>query len=443
MTSIAQVEQTLETMLHTRANELARETGCVQRQRKFSGASLVQMLLFSWQQEPQATLEQMSSMAQTAQVEVTDSAVHKRFTPACAELLRRLLEEMSAVVVQASVPVPIAVLRRFRGVLLEDSSVIALPSALHEVWEGCGNQNEEQGASLKLHVRWELHRGRLDGPALSAGRVSDRRSPWKQAATEAGALYVHDLGYFALESIAQRQQAGAYTLSRLQAGTQVLDRQGRPQSLLALAPKQVGQMKEVAVLVGSQQRVPMRLVLLRVPKAVGDERRARLLAEAKRRGQSVAAQTLELADWTILITDAPRRKLSGAEALVLLRERWQMELLYKLWKRDGRVDEWRTQSPWRILCEVYAKLLGLLLQHWLVVLFAWQDPQRSLVKLAQVVRQTGWLIMEALAGFRSLRSALRLIQRRMRSGCRMNTRRQAPNSAQLLQQGLEWALSTA
>ena len=40
------------------------------------------------------------------------------------------------------------------------------------------------------------------------------------------------------------------------------------------------------------------------------------------------------------------------------------------------------------LCEVYAKLIGLLLQHWLIVAFAWQDDQRSGVKLARVVRDT-------------------------------------------------------
>ena len=128
---------------------------------------------------------------------------------------------------------------------------------------------------------------------------------------------------------------------------------------------------------------------------------------------------------------------------MLGRRRWQIELRFKWWKSQGRVDESRRTNPWRILCEVYAKLIGLLLQHWLIVLFAWHDPQRSLVNLAQVVRDTGWCLMEALADFRSLRSALRLIGRRMRSGCQMNKRKLRPNSAQLLEQGLNWALSTA
>jgi hypothetical protein len=442
MDSIAQVEDALNTILQERANILARETGCIERQRKFTGASLAQTLIFSWQAHPEASLEQMASLAETAAVSVSDTAVDKRFRPSCAEFLRRLLEELSAVVVEAAEPVPVELLRRFGAVILEDSSVMSLPAALHEVWQGCGNQNTQEAASLKLHVRWELQRGRLDGPALTAGRVSDHRSPWYQAPIEAGALYVQDLGYFNLHRLQERWEAGAWSLSRLQVGTAVLDRQGQSLNLLQCAPKQVGQSKELPVLLGSQLRLRMRLLMLRVPKAVADQRRERLLAEAKRRGQTVSPQTLALADWTLLITDVPRTQLSLSEALVLLRERWQMELLYKLWKQDGQVDEWRTANPWRILCEVYAKLIGLLLQHWLMVLFAWQEPQRSLVKLAQVVRDTGWTIMEALAGFRSMHSAFQLIGRRMRSGCQMNKRKQRPNSAQLLADGIEWALST-
>src|SRR5258708_29121977 len=103
--------------------------------------------------------------------------------------------------------------------------------------------------------------------------------------------------------------------------------------------------------------------------------------------------------------------------------------------------ECRTANRWRILCDLSAKLIGLLLQHWLIILFAWQDERRSLVKLAQVVRDTACSLLEALAGNHSLCSVLQSIQRRMRSGCQMNTRRKHPNSAQLLRRGsTNWAL---
>src|SRR5260221_4525174 len=100
-----------------------------------------------------------------------------------------------------------------------------------------------------------------------------------------------------------------------------------------------------------------------------------------------------------------------------------MELLYKLWKQYAHVDEWRTSHPWRAVWELYAKLIGVVLQHWLIVLFAWQDAQRRLVKLAQVVGDCPNTLMEALAGDRSLRSAFGLIERRRQSGCHLHTRK--------------------
>lgn len=184
----------------------------------------------------------------------------------------------------------------------------------------------------------------------------------------------------------------------------------------------------------------MRLLMLRVPEEVAEQRRQNLRCDAMRRGRVVSQRALALADWTFLLTDAPSKRLSLEEALIPQRERGPMEMLYKLWKQYGQIDKWRTTHSWRVLCELYAKLIGMVLQHWLMVLFAWQNAQRSLVKLAQVVRDTAWTLMEALTGQRELSAVLRLIERRMRAGCSMNTRYKHPNSAQLLKNGLNWSI---
>ena len=442
MSSVSQVGKQMQWVLEERACVLARETGCVKRQRKFSGADVVQMLVFGFQQHPHASLEELASTAELRAVSVTDSAVDKRFTPECARLLHAVLEELTSSVVQAAQDVPIRLLRRFAAVILQDSSSMTLPDALAEQWQGCGGTQDHTAAAVKLHVRWELKRGRLWGPELTDGRTSDRSSPFNEQGVVPGSLYVEDLGYFDQSRLAERQRAGAYSLTRLQAGTALYTRKGQRLCVLDVVPRRVGQMKELRVLVGARERVPMRLLLLRVPKEVAEKRREDLLRDAQRRQQTISEATLQLADWTILVTDVPAKRLRFEEALVLLRERGQMELLYKLWKQHGQVDEWHTADPWRVLCELYAKLIGLLLQHWLIVLFAWHDPQRSLVKLAKVVRDMSWTLMDPLARKRSVRAALRLIGRRMRSGCHMNKRKKHPNSAQLMEQeAVEWALS--
>jgi hypothetical protein len=442
MQSVSQVETSLKTIMEEHAQVLARQTGCIQRKRKFNGADLLQTLVFGWLSHPDASLEMLASMAATREVSVTDTAIHQRFCKPCAQFLHAILEEMTSVMVHADQDVPIELLSRFSTVVLEDSSTVSLPNELLECWQGCGGYPGDGLAALKLHVRWELKQGCLWGPNLTNGRTSDRSSPFVEQELPAGSLMIQDLGYFAISRILQRRAAHSFTLTRAPAKTAYFNEQGKRFSIKDVLPQLVGQIKEMHVLVGVKYHYPMRLLMLRVPKDVAQKRRKNLKAEASRRGEPVCQQALELADWTILLTDVPAKRLHFEEALVLLRERWQMEILYKLWKQHGQIDEWRTGHGWRALCELYAKLIGMVLQHWLIVLFAWQDEQRSLVKLAQVVRDTCWTLMEALAGQRSLSCALQAIERRMRSGCRMNKRKKHPNSAQLLRDGLTtWLLS--
>lgn len=149
MTSVTYVGQQLQSILEERADELARETGCIKRERKFSGADVVQTFVFGFQQHPDASLEQLASTAEVRDVSVTDTAVHKRFTPACAKFLHAVLEEMTSEVVQAACEVPIRLLRRFSAVILEESSSLGLPDALAEMWRGCGGNQSHTAAACK------------------------------------------------------------------------------------------------------------------------------------------------------------------------------------------------------------------------------------------------------------------------------------------------------
>src|SRR5205823_12480175 len=68
---------------------------------------------------------------------------------------------------------------------------------------------------------------------------------------------------------------------------------------------------------------------------------------------------------------------------------------------------------------------------WLIQVGCWQDPHRSLVKAAQVVRREANRIMVALYEG-GLELVLHGIVRCMQSGCRLNTRKTSPNTSQFL-----------
>ena len=83
-----------------------------------------------------------------------------------------------------------------------------------------------------------------------------------------------------------------------------------------------------------------------------------------------------------MLTNVPQRLLSSAAAFALLRARWQIELLWKRWKDQGKIDEWQTANPARILCELYAKLLGMLVHD----LVGHLPLSKALSLLTQAVR---------------------------------------------------------
>jgi hypothetical protein len=211
----------------------------------------------------------------------------------------------------------------------------------------------------------------------------------------------------------------------------VYDAAGRKWSLAALLAGQPGDQVELRVAVGAQARLRCRLLAERVPAAVAELRRQRLRQQAKKKGRTVSAERLELCAWTVYITNVPAAKLSLAEALVLGRARWQIELLFKLWKSEGGLSQSRGHKPYRVLCEVYAKLVALVVQHW-VLLTAGPLLGRSAPKAARRVRQQALRLARAVGVGRPLRRVLRALLKRLARSGGVRKRRRHPATFQTL-----------
>jgi hypothetical protein len=432
MPSIASLSAALQWVLTTQAEHLARQHGAIQRQRCFSGATLVQTLVFGWLGRPDASLEELTQTAASLGVPVTPQALAQRFTSQLAATLEGCLAAAVGLLVAAD-PVAIPVLARFAGVYVLDSTVVRLPDALAAVWPGCGGRTGRgTQARLKLHVALELARGTLVGPQLTSGRVHDRRAA--VGPLPPGSLRVTDLGYFSLADLADLGRAGVHWLTRLKSQTHLVLPAGQTLALEAYLRGQPRHTQEVDVPVrlGVAARLPARLLAVRVSPAVAQERRRRLRAAAKREGRTPTLARLALCDWVVLVTDLPAEQLTLAEALALARARWQIELLFKLWKSAGHLEHSRSARPLQVLCEVYAKLLALVLQHWVLLRGCWACPARSLVKAAATVRRFALVLALAIGDAQQLERALERLVATLEAGCRQSRRRTHPSTWQLL-----------
>lgn len=432
MATIPQVAEAMQTVLTTTANQAARETRFVQRDSKMGGAEFVQTLTYGWLENPQATLEELCQTAAALGLSITPQGLDQRFSASAAACLQEVLETAVDKVITAE-PVMIPVLQRFNGVYLDDSSTVTLPDDLANVWPGCGGSTEKgTSAALKLQVRLDYARGTLCGPFLQTGRTHDRRSPLQQMPVVSGSLRMADLGYWSLAVLQQITDHGGYWLSRVQVQTTVYDQAGKKWELLELLQAMAQTDLDIHVTLGSQYQQSARLLARRLPQEVAEKRRRRLREDARSRGQTVSKKRLALADWNIFVTNVPITLLTLHEALVLARARWQIELVFKLWKSHGHIDEWRSQKPWRILCEVYAKLTAMVVQHWILLVSCWRYPDRSLFKAAKAVRKHVLSLACATHSTQRLCEAIDTIQRCLATGCRINKRKAQPHTYQLL-----------
>jgi len=421
----------MQTVLTQVANQAGRTTGFIQREVKLSGSSFCQSLVLGWLANPEASLEELSQTAALVGVKISPQGLDQRFTEVAAACLYEVLQASVGQVIGAE-EVVIPLLQRFKGVYLEDSSTIVLPPELAEVWAGCGNTTGQGKAALKLNVRLELLRGLLQGPMLTDGRTHDRKTALQAQPLSPGSLRLADANYWSLAEFQAMGEAGCYWLSRFKVQTALFTPDGRQWNLVELLQNQMQDTLDLTVHLGVSYRLPVRLVAQRVPPQVAEQRRRRIRAEARRRGKTLSHTQLFLADWLVFVTNVPPELLSFSEIFVVVRVRWQIELLFKLWKSHNHVDQSRSLKPWRQLCEIYAKLIGCIIQHWILLLGCWHFPDRSLFKAAQTIQKHAWHLASVFSSSGSLAKALTAILTCLAAGCRINKRKKVPHTYQLL-----------
>lgn len=431
MTTVTHLSKTLQELLTKTANDLARPTGFTQRESKVTGAVFAQALVLGWLANADATLEELTQGMAGLEVSLSPQGLEDRFSPQAAELLKQLLQRATQHLIAVE-PVAIPVLQRFQGVYLQDSTTITLPNELAEQWQGCGGKAHVGEAAVKVQVQFDLSAGGIAHLTLHHGREPDRNASVQNSPLPAGALRLADLGYFSVGVFETLGKQGVYWLSRYQVHVNVTDELGHTLDLPQWLSKQTANEIDRPIVLSDRYHLACRLIAVRVPAPVAAERRRRVRREARKKGQTVSRVRLQLAAWTIFVTNVPVEKLSVPEALVLGRCRWQIELLFDLWKTHGKVDQSRSRHPWRILCEVYAKLLAMVIQHWFVLVGCWQYPDRSWRKATKTIRRYAIQILNTLAVRTQLEKIIQTIQKCLTAGCRINKRKGTPHAFQLL-----------
>jgi hypothetical protein len=437
MDMVATVTRSLQHALGDALDELAREAGVIERERKFTGQLLLRMMVITLLHKPDASMADFHITATELGLPLSKTAVQKRFDAGqpLVDFLRLALERALRRTV-ACQPALAELLQHFTAVFLGDSSTIALPDELASLFPGCGGKEGTSAAALKIQVLWDLKSGNLERLVVEAGKASDARSSiaLEQAeGAEVGTLLIYDLGYFSVARFATVDSRKAKYISRLQHGTAVFDAAGDELDLVSYLRAQATGLVDITILLGTTERLRCRLIGVRVPEEVANRRRQQAREKAKKHGREPSAEYLELLGWSLFVTNCTAEELSWKAVVVLYRARWQIELLFKLWKSHNGLARCRPEAPaLEQLAVFYAKLLGVLLQHWMLLATAWQCSQRSLRKAARLLNEKVKELLLAVDNTAKVLEILLERQRLTRQIAQVEAREKNPSHAQLL-----------
>jgi hypothetical protein len=408
MTTITQLQPVMQTLFTSTANEIARQTGFIQRKRKMTGAHFLQATVFGWLQHPQGTRQQLHQSLLATGVTMSSQGFEQRFTSRAGDFLEAMVRETTGQVFEASVLTP--VLKRFQGVYITD-----------------GTRVEEMSGGLKIVARLELQRG---GLALSLDPLNthDNASRVCERAMPVGALHIGDLGLFDLARFEGWAKAGVDWLSRYKSGTTLFYADGASLDLSRVLKRRLTSFS-CPVLVGKTYQVAMHLQAQLVSPAVYQQRLKRLRQRASRKQHAVSRRQRLLARWTIYLTSVADLRFDQLHTLY--RARWQIECLFKRWKSLAHLTRISTTDPSRQVCELWAKLLAVLVAHWLTQAHAWHLPHVSSHAFFRLLQHSAPLLSLAYLRLPSLLPLLTDLLAQLLPSTRLSKRKHHPNASQL------------
>jgi hypothetical protein len=217
--------------------------------------------------------------------------------------------------------------RRFKRILLQDSTIIKLPLRLFEVFSGVKNAHAAV-CNARIQGIYDLVSGHFLHFSIDPYSRND------QAATldlvvQTGDLVLRDRGYFTFRAIAEHTRAGADSIYRYLHPTILHDpTTGRKIELLRLLSER--DFLDIRVDPGPGRTLHFRLIAFPVPEETANLRRMKAKKEVK--GHRPSSEILALMSWSIFLTTIADPSVTADEIAALYGLRWRIESIFKTWK---------------------------------------------------------------------------------------------------------------
>jgi hypothetical protein len=378
------------------------QAGFTQRQSKLSAMMFMKLLFFDHLCMDQPSLSEHSfSLFNDHGKKISKQALHKRFNDSAVAFVKDIFEQYLQYQLRTA-RLPSTLSNLFTAIRIMDSTVFKLPGTLAAAFPGFGGDGTK--ACAKVQFEFEMLTGTIKHFSLEHARVSDKTyGSDRQASLCAGELVLRDLGYYSIESYRQIDEQQAWYVSRLKSQISIYEKSRTGYKKLSYR-KVIKQLERTGqryldkeVYIGHTHKYPVRLIanLLEKPAI------ARRVARKKHGKKQLTKSDKEMCRLNIVITNLPAEMATAEELYRLYKIRWQIELMFKVFKSVVKLDKVRKMQPARLKCYLYSKLLWILLSRDICRCFervAWIKHGRmlSLYKCFTLLKQQATVLKDKL-----------------------------------------------
>lgn len=372
-----------ETFSPENINTVARTTGFVERIRNLLPDSFIQLCGFcEWKESFPSLKRQCQWLWEKFKIKISEQGLHERFTQSAVDLLQCILGEVSKIRTEEK----LTQLSQncFSAIYVFDSTIQELFSKCENMFKGSGGG--ASSSAIKIQYGFDLLSGNL--LHLTSRNGNDSDSSFKVGTLIEGALLLFDLGYFSTAFLGEIQQCMAFFLCRYRFGTILyIEKKGdlhRLDILKVVRKMKEGQLMELSVLIGEKDRVPVRLILEKLPEELANRKRRKLKTDKQSKRKKISNERLEFCIVNAFVTNIPAEVLPTEKARQVYSIRWQIEIVFKTWKSVFKLKDVTNVNPYRLSCMYYGVLIRILIAtriFWVFKLLAWHEIEKELSEI--------------------------------------------------------------
>lgn len=320
--------------------------------------------MFASKASDQLSLEDLSNdFCEQHGISISKQGLHERFNDFSVAFMTDLLRHQLSQQLPISKPEDYS---RFNRVRIKDSTRFCVPKEYTSTYKGQGGIGT--AAQISIQYEYDILTGNpIVLELTSACRNDQQDSKETLNDIEKGDLLIRDLGYTTQEYIQHISKTEAFYLNRLNPKWKILNKDGSPIDFLKITKYLTKhslplQELDVQIVIG-KDLLNTRLIISKVDANTYTKRLAKAQIAAKSKGYQVTDKYKTSAALNLFITNIPKDWLKAEQVRNVYSLRWQIELVFKVWKSQANINKAKTMKIQRFECQLIARFLWLLL-HW-------------------------------------------------------------------------------